>query len=373
MLDEIDLGHHARDPISGTGNNGSAVPFPFLRLPVEIRLAIYSELLALDDNPVDYFTYCHCSCCKAYYKINGTSNRGSGEAFCVNILRTCKLVYGEALPILYSKAFLRLPFDIRCMIYSKLLVRRCSWGDNSGACHRSCCVIEYFCVCHCYHCHQDRRPNRWKTKHPIHPVILRTCRLVLEEALPILHHKASFELDLETLTNEMAQDCSTNSLKYKHDTHLPCTAVRDRIEHVNLGYEYVGGDPNSGYRYSMENFRRWWKPAVHELSTRYPMLKDVSLCFIMEVDEAYLELLLGFGMDKFSAWERQSAKRPGRSCESAAMIQAVVYDDSNGINEDQREGLKDFGEKAVQIVLDCEEEYPNFTLRSCERGISYQK
>ena len=69
-------------------------PFPILKLPVEVRLHIYRELLIQPSS----FEPMLCSCYSErhqYWKDRGSINPA--------VLRTCKLAYAEAYPILYRE------------------------------------------------------------------------------------------------------------------------------------------------------------------------------------------------------------------------------------------------------------------------------
>ena len=75
----------------------SRTAFPFLSLPAEIRLLIYSELLVQSDGLPR--TFCRCWLCAHF------GNRMYGkDCLTVSLLRTSKAIYHESLPILYSKS-----------------------------------------------------------------------------------------------------------------------------------------------------------------------------------------------------------------------------------------------------------------------------
>ena len=81
--------------------------FRFHNLPVEIRLLIYGELLASRSD--HRYLLCSCDSCQQNTKIDKDQGlRGEVTSLFPAILRTCKLVYNEAISILYRKNFLEI-------------------------------------------------------------------------------------------------------------------------------------------------------------------------------------------------------------------------------------------------------------------------
>ena len=70
-------------------------PFPFMKLPIELRLEVYRELLRSDDEfEVDRM--------KSIWSINHLHS---------NILQTCRQVYDEAVEVLYGENIFSLYYD----------------------------------------------------------------------------------------------------------------------------------------------------------------------------------------------------------------------------------------------------------------------
>ena len=81
--------------------------FRFHNLPVEIRLFIYRELLASRSD--HRYLLCSCDSCQQNTNIDKDQGlRGEVTSLFPAILRTCKLVYDEAISILYRKNFLEI-------------------------------------------------------------------------------------------------------------------------------------------------------------------------------------------------------------------------------------------------------------------------
>ena len=80
--------------------------FPgFMKLPVEIRLQIYEELMVRKFD----LHRARCSLCRSRENLHRSYNYKSyGSLACTQILRTSKQIYSDTLPILYSKTTVRL-------------------------------------------------------------------------------------------------------------------------------------------------------------------------------------------------------------------------------------------------------------------------
>lgn len=105
--------------------------FRFLNLPVEIRLLIYGELLASRSD--HRYLLCSCDSCQQNTKIDKDQGlRGEVTLLFPAILRTCKLVYDEAISILYRKNFLEISCVQRQMdISDTTLTSETTWFGAS--------------------------------------------------------------------------------------------------------------------------------------------------------------------------------------------------------------------------------------------------
>jgi hypothetical protein len=76
---------------------------PLLRLPVEIRLVIFRYLLPAESRKFKVYTDCDSSYTDRKWSVQRTDKRPTVDSFTLAILRTNRLIYYEALSILYSE------------------------------------------------------------------------------------------------------------------------------------------------------------------------------------------------------------------------------------------------------------------------------
>jgi hypothetical protein len=76
---------------------------PLLRLPVEIRLVIFRYLLPAETRKIKVYTDCDASYTDRKWSVQRTEKRSTVDPFTLAILRTNRLIYYEALSILYSE------------------------------------------------------------------------------------------------------------------------------------------------------------------------------------------------------------------------------------------------------------------------------
>ena len=85
------------------------------------------------------------------------------------------MLLDDTSSIYHSPGFLRLPPEIRIAIYRELLIQRTQF-------------LPMFCSCY------SQRERSRKDQGSIHPSILRTCKLVAAEAVPILYRENGFRI-----------------------------------------------------------------------------------------------------------------------------------------------------------------------------------
>jgi hypothetical protein len=76
---------------------------PLLRLPVEIRLVIFRYLLPSETRKIKVYTDCDSSYTDRKWSVQRAEKRPTVDPFTLAILRTNRLIYYEALSILYSE------------------------------------------------------------------------------------------------------------------------------------------------------------------------------------------------------------------------------------------------------------------------------
>jgi hypothetical protein len=76
---------------------------PFLRLPVEIRLVIFRYLLPAESKKIKVYTDCDASYTDRKWSVQRAGKRPTVDPFTLAILRTNRLIYYEALSVLYSE------------------------------------------------------------------------------------------------------------------------------------------------------------------------------------------------------------------------------------------------------------------------------